>query len=657
MMKQSDCMDRWLHMHTDADMLQGLEAPVRESWERSAYYKVNYMNALQEEVPPWEFAKIKQTNKRMCIYTGSIITFPLTRIQVPESGVLLFDKTGCLLQIYGKKVFHSWAVDNHIKVATRWSEQAIGTNVVALGMHLEGTVSLIGEENYSRFLTNGIFAYTPIKLENGEFLGGVALAAPLHTQVNYLRPLSFMVARAVELQMFWFDMIGLYSNLTENIGMLCLDQSNDQNRILITNIDTIKLLGILNKDYFYDKLETIIDTTDDNKQFWNIVNNKKKVRDLTISLTVKGRKIDVSLSTSIYKEATFHMNGMILYLHSIKHINKLIAQYAGNIARYGFKDIIGESKPMLDVICQAKNASLTDSNILLLGESGVGKDVFAQAVHNSSRRKDKPFVAINCAEFSKELISSELFGYEIGAFTGARKEGRMGKFELADQGTLFLDEIGDMPLDLQAVLLRVLEEGCFRKVGGNTVVNVNVRIIAASNKNLKEKIANGLFRGDLFYRLGVVRLQIPPLRNRGSDMWLLEEFFVKQIYSRLNKPTVTLSISKNAKVFLNQYSWPGNVRELRNLLEGIISTSTTSVIDDLEIRHYLGDFEQETQKIDYPAVSIVRTQSQDEYTYDEHREFARALKLCNNNKTKAASYLNMPLSTFYRRLKKYGMFG
>lgn len=655
MMKQSDCMDRWLHMHIDADMLQGLEVPVRESWERSASYKVNYMNALPEEVPPREFAKIKQANKRMCIYTNSIIAFPLTKIRVPECGVLLFDKTGCLLQIYGKPVFCSWAADNHIKVATRWSEQAIGTNVVSLGMHLDSTISLIGTENYSRFLTNGIFAYTPIKLENGELLGGVALAAPMHTQVNYLRPLSFMVAREIELHMFWFNMIGLYGNITENIGMICLDQSNGQNRILITNIETIKLLGILNKDYFYDKLETIIDTTDDNKQFWNIVNYKKRVRDLTISITVKGRKIGVSLSTSIYKETIFHMNGMILYMHSIKHINKLVAQYAGNIARYDFHDIIGESMPMLDMIRQAKNASFTDSNILLLGESGVGKDVFAQAIHNSSRRKDKPFVAINCAEFSKELISSELFGYETGAFTGARKEGRVGKFELANQGTLFLDEIGDMPLDLQAVLLRVLEEGCFRKVGGNTVVNVNVRIIAASNKNLKEKVANGLFRGDLFYRLGVVRIQIPPLRKRGSDIQLLVEFFVKQICSRLNKPSVTLS--KTAMAFMNQYSWPGNVRELRNLLEGIISTSTMSMIDDVEIRHYLGEFEQETLKIDYPAVSIARTQSQDEYIYDERNEFVHALKLCNNNKTKAASYLNMPLSTFYRRLKKYGMFG
>ncbi|AGA68245.1 transcriptional regulator containing PAS, AAA-type ATPase, and DNA-binding domains [Desulfitobacterium dichloroeliminans LMG P-21439] len=653
-MKQKNDLDRWMQMHTDATMLKELETLVRESWERSLNYKVDYINALPEEIPPKEFARIKQANKRICIYTSSIISFPLTKIQVPESGVLLFDNTGCLLQIYGQEVFRAWAEVNQIKIGTRWTEQAIGANVVSLGMRLEGTVTLIGSENYSRFLTNGIFAYSPIKLENGELLGSVVLAAPLRTQVTYLRPLSFMVAREVELQMFWFNMIGLYSNVTENIGIICLDQSTGQNRVLITNDETIKLLGLVQKDYFYDKLETIIDMTEENEQFWSIVNNKTKVRDMRISLMVKGRKTEVSLSTSAYKETIFHMNGIFLYMHSIKHIKKLVAQYGGNIARYGFEDIIGESKPMLDVVHQAKNASLTDSNILLLGESGVGKDVLAQAIHNSSRRKGKPFVAINCAAFSKELISSELFGYEAGAFTGSRKEGQMGKFELANQGTLFLDEIGDMPMDLQAVLLRVLEEGCFRKVGGNTIVNVNVRIIAASNKNLKEKVANGQFRGDLFYRLGVVRILIPPLRHRGSDMRLFINFFIKQICARLNKPTVTLS--KNALEFLNQYPWPGNVRELRNLLEGIINTTATSVIDDSEIRRYLGDFEQQARNREDYTIAKERMQSEDEYIYDERREFSYALKLCNNNKTKAASYLNMPLSTFYRRLKKYGMF-
>jgi transcriptional regulator with PAS, ATPase and Fis domain len=460
-----------------------------------------------------------------------------------------------------------------------------------------------------------------------------------------------MVAREVELQIFWFETISKYSNMTENVGLMCLDQSNNTNRVIIMNNESIRILGVPQQDYFYNKLENIIEVDDNNKPFWDIINNKKKVLDKTISLRVNGKQVVVNLSTAAYKEDKFHINGVIMYIQSIKRINKLVSQYSGNVARLNFSDIIGESESMMDVVRRASAAAMTDTNILILGESGVGKDVFAQAIHNNSARKNKPYVAINCAAFSKELIASELFGYDSGAFTGAKKEGRMGKFELANQGTLFLDEIGDMPLDLQAILLRVLEEQCFRKVGGNTVVNVNVRIIAATNSNLREKIASGLFREDLFYRLGVIRLHVPPLRDRGDDVRLLAEHFVDHICSRLDKPVVTFS--PGAIAFIRRYAWPGNVRELQNLLEGIISTSTGTHIDETGIRSYLRDFRIEGATM--LKLNPDEPEKPDDFSYDERSDFLKALKRFNNNKTKAAAYLDMPLSTFYRRLKKYGM--
>ena len=651
MIEQNSNRDRWMRMHADPDMREKLSKHLRESWEKSDACKVDYLNALPEKISSGEFAKIKIKNRRLYIYTNSVIDFPLSQIHFPECGVLLFDKTGCLLQLYGNNEFLSWAADNHIKIGTRWTEKTIGTNAVSLGMMNKETVSLRGEENYSEFLTGGIFSYTPIKLDDGELLGGIVLAAPSNTSVKYLRPLSFMVAREVELQIFWFETISKYSNMTENVGLMCLDQSNKTNRIIIMNNETIRMLGVPKKDYFYDKLENVIEVDDNNKPFWDIINNKKKVLDKTISLSVNGKQVVVNLSTAAFKEDKFHINGVIIYIQSIKRINKLVSQYSGNIARLNFSDIIGESEIMTDVVRRATTAAMTDANILILGESGVGKDVFAQAIHNSSARKNKPYVAINCAAFSKELIASELFGYESGAFTGAKKEGRIGKFELANQGTLFLDEIGDMPLDLQAILLRVLEEQCFRKVGGNTLVNVNVRIIAATNSNLKEKIASGLFREDLFYRLGVIRLHVPPLSDRGDDVRLLAEHFINHICSRLDKPMVTFSSS--AIAFIRRYAWPGNVRELQNLLEGIISTSTGTLIDETNIRNYLGDFSDE--RITQADVDLVEAENKDEFIYDERSEFLKALKRFNNNKTKAAAYLDMPLSTFYRRLKKHAM--
>jgi transcriptional regulator with PAS, ATPase and Fis domain len=200
------------------------------------------------------------------------------------------------------------------------------------------------------------------------------------------------------------------------------------------------------------------------------------------------------------------MDGLIIAINSMKRINTLLSKYSVNTARVTFDEILGKSDVFLATTDKCRVASKSGSHILLLGESGVGKDVLAQAIHNESHRRLQPFVALNCASLSKELISSELFGYEEGAFTGAKKGGNIGKFEMANNGTLFLDEIGDMPLDLQAFLLRVLEEKSFMKIGGNSPVHVDVRIIAATNKDLKKLIQQGRFREDLFYRLGIVRI-------------------------------------------------------------------------------------------------------------------------------------------------------
>ena len=303
----------------------------------------------------------------------------------------------------------------------------------------------------------------------------------------------------------------------------------------------------------------------------------------------------------------------------------------------------------METIKRSKIAALSDSNILIQGESGVGKDVFAQAIHNASKRSHKPFVAINCAAFSKELIASELFGYESGAFTGAKREGSVGKFEIANHGTLFLDEIGDMPMEVQSVLLRVLEEKTFRKVGGNRLIEVDVRIIAATNKNLKELIEQKLFREDLFYRLSIIRINIPPLRNRGGDVYLFADYFIKNLCARMGKPDIKLS--KSAMDFLGRYSWPGNIRELQNLLEGIISTHEETLIGEKEIHNYLGDYFMETAVEDkFAGVTPF-----DVFGIDEKEKFELALRKCRNNKTKAAEYLGLSRSTFYRRMQEFGM--
>lgn len=364
-----------------------------------------------------------------------------------------------------------------------------------------------------------------------------------------------------------------------------------------------------------------------------------------LTLTSHGQENTFSISTSKFQEFKFQTDGIVIALTTAARINQIVNRYAGNVASHSFGDIIGKDESFADILKQCRYAASSESSILLLGESGVGKDLIAQAIHNGSRRRNGPFVAVNCASFSKELIASELFGYEAGAFTGAKKGGNIGKFELAHNGTLLLDEVGDMPLDVQAVLLRVLEEKSFMKVGGTKMISVNVRIIAATNRNLKERIVQGTFREDLFYRIGIVKIRIPPLRERKRDILLLANCFIDQICERFRRPRAMLR--EDAQQLLLQMDWPGNIRELQNLLEGIICTQDDDVIDAQRIRSY-SQYETSvsSHKSEYggsPCHKPIQEQGEEE-------EIRQALARNRYNKTKTAAELGISRRTLYRRL-------
>lgn len=257
----------------------------------------------------------------------------------------------------------------------------------------------------------------------------------------------------------------------------------------------------------------------------------------------------------------------------------------GHTAKYTFEDIIGESKSIIDTKEMAKKMSKSDSSILITGESGVGKELFAQAIHNASGRKKYQFVAINCAAIPDNLLESELFGYEEGAFTGAKKGGKMGMFEIAHNGTVFLDEIGEMPLQLQSRLLRVIQEREVMRIGGESIIHVNIRIIAATNKNLKYLVKKCEFRDDLYYRLNVLPLKIPPLRHRGNDILILFDYIKEKIDAEYE-------LSDGAKEFLLSYEWEGNLRELGNCIEYLAYLEK----DKIEVKDLKRIFEREDEE-------------------------------------------------------------
>lgn len=287
-----------------------------------------------------------------------------------------------------------------------------------------------------------------------------------------------------------------------------------------------------------------------------------------------------------------------------------------------------------------------DFNILIQGESGTGKDVYAQAVHNESR-PDGPFVAVNCAAILRTLIESELFGYEGGAFTGAERQGRPGKIELANNGTLFLDEIGDMPLELQPVLLRVLEEKQVMRVGSNRYIPVDFRLITATNKNLLELVENGDFRQDLYYRLKVLEVNIPPLRARGQDILLLAQHFVEKIARQKNNSAPVLS--DLAIIYLLKYDWPGNVRQLENAMFYAVTVCKGNIIKPEDLPAEI----LEKLNIAEPANSTNNADNKLSMQDVEKVMIINALKQTENNVSEAAKLLKMSRSTLYRKIKLY----
>lgn len=337
----------------------------------------------------------------------------------------------------------------------------------------------------------------------------------------------------------------------------------------------------------------------------------------------------------------------------IQILQKRISYYTQELyqvkgKRYTFDDIIGESKAIRQAKAIARRAAQSDSTIIITGESGTGKELFAQGIHQASLRQEHSFISINCSAIPAELIESELFGYEPGAFTGSNHKGQIGKFELADKGTIFLDEIGDMPLNLQVKILRVLQEGEVEKIGSRQPKRVDFRVICATNRNLGEMVQKGQFRLDLYYRINVVSIELPPLQHMKEDIPLLVEHELRNNNCGLQKDQLTLS--NEALAILKKHNWPGNVRELKNVIErSLIYCQNQTIMPE--------DLPPDLQKLSIPrkyADSSVPT-LKNVVEKEEKEIIAKALEISGNNKRSAAEILGINRGCLYNKLRKYGL--
>jgi PAS domain S-box-containing protein len=420
-------------------------------------------------------------------------------------------------------------------------------------------------------------------------------------------------------------------------GIISIDQ---EGRITIFNSIAEKIFRVSQEEAVGRKIESVVKGT---KLIEVLELGQMKIgeiQDVNGSKIVTNRVpiiVDNKISGVV---ATFQD---ITKIQELEHQIRVKLQKKGFIAKFNFDDIVYKSKNMRECIDRAKTYSLYDSPILILGQSGVGKELFAQSIHNYSRRKNAPFLAINCAAITQSLIESELFGYVQGAFTSAVKGGKPGVFELAHGGTIFLDEIGEMPLELQSKLLRVIQEKEVMRIGDDKVIPIDVRIITATNKNNKQMINQGNFREDLYYRINILTLLVPSLNDRSEDVVELSNFFIKKYSAKYDKDIT--SMSKDAGDYLNSYNYRGNVRELEGMIERSVILCNSDSIDIVDIRlEAIENRNADNEK-------IVETKSKDfkSLIKVENEYINEVIAYCNGNLSEASKILKINRTTLWRR--------
>lgn len=483
---------------------------------------------------------------------------------------------------------------------------------------------------------------------DGETVGNIALVALTEQQqqsllgneyklLPFLEKMAGLIAHAIHATMMTQRVSGLKEQLEAvvnsiNEGILYLSR---QGKVMYANRSAAILLGTDLHNLAGKPVEQLFTG---GRRILEVLTNQHPVEIELFAAGTGGRLQLYGTVTPLICRG--QEPGLVISFRDMTVVPQMVRNFISKERRFTFHDIQGTSPALTAVKHKAMQIARGDSSVVILGESGTGKELFARAIHFASPKAKGPFISINCGAIPEGLLESELFGYEEGAFTGARKGGKLGRFELANNGTLFLDEVGDMPLHLQVKFLRVLEEKQVDRVGGTHPITVNARIIAATNKNLEEMVKRGEFREDLYYRLNVIPLRIPPLRERQEDIRVYLDYFLGKYNRMLSKDICGLTSS--ALNALMTYSWPGNVRELENIVEYAMNIATRPVIDlaDLPER-----FSEKENRIELGGIEEA-----------ERKLIEEALKRFGTDtraKEKAAKYLGISRSTLYRKLKRY----
>lgn len=559
--------------------------------------------------------------------------------------VTLADKDGYILEIIGDKSLLEELTAGNLRPGYRWTEKDVGTSVISLVLARKIPVQVNDHEHYCQRGHAHTCSASPVFDDNDELMGVLAMSGSADQVHPHTLGMVITAARAVENQMRITK--ASQELLLRNNYMNAIIESIDSGVMAIDKDGIITQLNNHGKQILKWGNELIgtplYDLVGAQADLRKMMTNGFGHVDREVFIKAPHRVIHLITTAKPIFASDGRVQGIIFVFNEINRIRRLVNEMAGSQARFTFEDILGVSPRIHEAKKQAILAAAGVSNVLLLGETGTGKELFAQAIHNQSDRRNHPFVALNCGAIPRELLESELFGYIEGAFTGAKRGGRPGKLELASGGTVFLDEIGDMPLDMQVKLLRLLQTGEVFRIGQHKPISVDLRIIAATHFDLKQEVEKGNFREDLFYRLNVLPISIPPLRERPEDIILLARHILSRCCQQLNKPGIKLSADSEQMLF--RYRWPGNVRELENLVERAVN-----LVDQDRIEPELFGLPLTKRKI----VSV--TEKGGALLEEaEKQTIIEVIESMECNISKASKLLGISRATLYNKFKKYNI--
>lgn len=630
---------------------------ILDSWVRSRTFNLTPDSVHSHILSPSEINACISEDHILYDIATSFINYLYQFVAGSGFLILFANMDGYVLKLIGDSDVVDIAATKDIPLVegSCRSEAVIGTNAIGTPLYTKKPIQLFADEHFVDLSSNWTCSGAPIVLE-GQVLGVICISGAwdqVHTHtLGMVMAASEAISRQLSLTLANDHLTSMRNQLQTSIdslhtGTFLLDGNY---HVSFVNAATLKNLQFTSEEVIghpYQEFFPLLDLSD----------LKENTYDIETTIQGKQESIKCYISIKFVRHSEYtNRETFLISFRRAEYIRELVNKVIGSGARYTFSNIIGKSPEIERAKELAKLVANGNTSVLITGESGTGKELFAQSIHNHSPYAKGPFIAVNCGAFPKELIESELFGYDPGAFTGARKEGRAGKFELANNGTIFLDEIGDMPFEVQVKLLRVLQEKCVTRIGGKKTIPLNVRLITATNVNLEAAIQNHTFRSDLYYRLNVFNLNIPPLSKRGEDVFELTYYFLAKYENTTYEPI--REIDPEVRSFFLQYPWPGNIRELENVIERVCILTTNGRLSMDSLPANMLKYHQllPAPSPDSPAVNTtVPPSSYLSATESEKQLIIEHITRSSGNIKKAAASLGISRRTLYRKLEKYGI--